>query len=74
MTVWVSGHSNVSLSLLFNTDLNSQHTVSVESSSQQVLTGRMRKRDIVRYYGKRMIRKVLLHCDMKVEMQHPKGD
>ncbi len=29
-----------------------------EGSSHQVLSGRMRKRDIVRYYGKRMIRKV----------------
>lgn len=42
----------------FAADVHSQLTSSVEGSSQQVLTGRMRKRDIVRYYGKRMIRKV----------------
>ena len=29
-----------------------------EGSSHQVLSGRMRKRDIVHYYGRRMIRKV----------------
>ena len=35
-----------------------QQTISGEGSSHQVLSGRMRKRDIVRYYGRRMIRKV----------------
>ena len=45
--------------LLINVENHSHQLSSIENVSQQVLAGRMRKRDIVRYYGKRMIRKVV---------------
>ena len=56
MCVYARGFSTFILFVLLRTYLDTSHSPG-EESVPSIPSGRMRKRDIVRYYGHRMIRK-----------------